>query len=289
MLLWYNNIKNRESWEKMPKQILKPKFSKVTLEKLSKKIASVNWVTGRQIDIMFKSFRYSDTSKESTKYKRLFFAFNKEYNKNKDHRFVIKVIEYISDPINFDKNAAYHKSTINEINEIILFEGYCVNDAGIVLKTNKANTISELKSRVDSFKQKLLERNVHSEILKYCSEEILEKNFFHCIFESSKSLLERLRILSGVSDDGNSLIDRCIKKQNSKIKLNSLTTITEQSRQIGLNYMLKGITSYVRNFTAHEPKIKWMIEESEALEILMIISFLHKLIDECTVDEKVQV
>lgn len=47
--------------------------------------------------------------------------------------------------------------------------------------------------------------------------------------------------------------------------------------------MLKGINSMVRNVTAHTPKIKWIIEENEAVDILLTISFLHKNLDDCIV------
>lgn len=47
--------------------------------------------------------------------------------------------------------------------------------------------------------------------------------------------------------------------------------------------MLKGINSMVRNVTAHTPKIKWIIDEDEAVDILMTISFLHKNLDSCQV------
>ena len=47
--------------------------------------------------------------------------------------------------------------------------------------------------------------------------------------------------------------------------------------------MLKGINSMVRNVTAHTPKIKWIYEEDEAIDILMTLSFLHKQLDNCHV------
>ena len=47
--------------------------------------------------------------------------------------------------------------------------------------------------------------------------------------------------------------------------------------------MLKGINSMVRNVTAHTSKIKWIIEEDEAIDILTTISFLHKNLDNCQV------
>ncbi len=39
----------------------------------------------------------------------------------------------------------------------------------------------------------------------------------------------------------------------------------------------------VRNVTAHELKIKWVVNELEAIDILTTISFFHKQLDECFV------
>ncbi len=50
--------------------------------------------------------------------------------------------------------------------------------------------------------------------------------------------------------------------------------------------ILKGITSMACNVTAHAPKIKWIIEESEGIDILMTISFIHKNLDNCIVVPK---
>lgn len=36
----------------------------------------------------------------------------------------------------------------------------------------------------------------------------------------------------------------------------------------------------VRNVTAHELKIKWIVNEQDAIDILTTISFLHKQLDE---------
>lgn len=37
----------------------------------------------------------------------------------------------------------------------------------------------------------------------------------------------------------------------------------------------------VRNPAAHTPKINWKAEEIKALDILTLISFAHKYLDEC--------
>ena len=46
---------------------------------------------------------------------------------------------------------------------------------------------------------------------------------------------------------------------------------------------VNGVTHMVRNVTAHELKIKWIVNEQDAIDILTTISFLHKQLDECFV------
>lgn len=43
------------------------------------------------------------------------------------------------------------------------------------------------------------------------------------------------------------------------------------------------VTHMVRNVTAHELKVKWVVNEQDAIDILTTISFLHKQLDECFV------
>ena len=42
----------------------------------------------------------------------------------------------------------------------------------------------------------------------------------------------------------------------------------------------------IRNVTAHTPKIKWIIEESAAIKMLMTISYLQDYLDGCIVVPK---
>jgi len=47
--------------------------------------------------------------------------------------------------------------------------------------------------------------------------------------------------------------------------------------------MLNGITHMVRNVTAHELKIKWVMNGQDTIDILTTISFLYNQLDECFV------
>ena len=45
--------------------------------------------------------------------------------------------------------------------------------------------------------------------------------------------------------------------------------------------LLESIFHLVRNPEAHTPKANWKVDETKALDILTLISFAHKHLDEC--------
>lgn len=93
--------------------------------------------------------------------------------------------------------------------------------------------------------------------------------------------------MSGLTNDGVALFNTAFAVGNPYIAYNSLRTSSEQNQQNGLKEMLCGVMHMVRNVTAHELKIRWDINEKDAVDILTQISYLHKLLDVCVVVPKV--
>ena len=69
--------------------------------------------------------------------------------------------------------------------------------------------------------------------------------------------------------------------KNPYIVLNSLRTTSEQNQQNGLKEIILGLIHMVRNVTAHELRIRWDINENDAIDILQQVSFVHKYMDQC--------
>ena len=128
-------------------------------------------------------------------------------------------------------------------------------------------------------KHKLENRNVHAKIFEYCKAELLVENYFHSVFEATKSIADRLRQMTGLYADGNPLVELVFSTSNPLVRINYLKNDTDRSEHIGLCNLIKGIFGLIRNPTAHEPKIKFEISEEEALDILNTISFIHKRLD----------
>ena len=167
----------------------------------------------------------------------------------------------------------------NELNKILSFEGYCITEKGGLAKVKVAETISEARNRADTFKAKLDQRNVHYKIYYYCNEELLAENYFHSVLEAAKSIFDRLRELSGAEEDGVKLVDKILGGEHPMLIINHYITESEQSEQRGFSNLLKGLFGMFRNPTAHSAKIKWDINEEDALDIMAIISYSHKRLD----------
>jgi uncharacterized protein (TIGR02391 family) len=58
-----------------------------------------------------------------------------------------------------------------------------------------------------------------------------------------------------------------------------LRTETEQSEQKGFANLVRGMFGTFRNVTAHAPKLRWPIDEQDALDLLSLVSYLHRRID----------
>ena len=68
--------------------------------------------------------------------------------------------------------------------------------------------------------------------------------------------------------------------------MNSLQNESEQSEQKGFMNLLKGLFGTFRNTTAHAPKITWRIEEQDALDILSMVSLVHRRLDNAVEAQK---
>lgn len=119
-------------------------------------------------------------------------------------------------------------------------------------------------------------------MLRYCREELLIDNYFHAVFEATKSVADKIRLLSGLRADGAVLVDEAFSFNAivPHIALNSLRTESEQSEQKGFMNLVKGLFGMFRNTTAHAPKIAWEIGEQDALDIMSMVSLVHRRLDQ---------
>ena len=122
-------------------------------------------------------------------------------------------------------------------------------------------------------------RSVHPDVLKFCREELLAENYFHAVLEATKSVADKLRGRTGLTDDGATLVDRSLAGVLPLLVINPFLTETDKSEQRGFANLVKGLFGMFRNSTAHIPKISWAVNKEDAEEVFTLLSLVHKRID----------
>ncbi len=240
-------------------------------------------LTGSEIDSLLIQAGIDNPDPSLTKWKKLFNALYIQQEKDKCGNKVVDFIQKAMTPSRFINNHERFETLRRSLNHALLFLGYELREDGQIGIVEKAKTLSEAERRTQSLRSGLSARNVHSQVLRFCREELLQENYFHAVFEATKSIAERIRELTGLTDDGAALIDEAFKIEYPRLMINTLQTETEKSEQKGLINFIKGILGMFRNTTGHAPKIKWEISEKDALEILSAISLVHRKIDTATI------
>ena len=162
-----------------------------------------------------------------------------------------------------------------------MLKGIEIRDDGNFYNITKAESLSEVERRTRELKNKLSCYGAHQRVLICCREELLVDDYFHAVQEAVKGICDRVREMSGLLTDGNELIQTAFSVKNPYIVLNSLRTTSEQNQQNGLKEIILGLIHMVRNVTAHELRIRWDINENDAIDILQQVSFVHKYMDQC--------
>ena len=190
----------------------------------------------------------------------------------------MKFIQLVLTPSRFVGKSDEFESLRSKVNQQLAFEGYEIRENGKFAQIQKANVISDVELKVENLRQELINRNAHNQIFRYCTPELLSNNYFHSVFEASKGLFQRIRDLSGLTTDGNALIEQVFSSIPILI-INNYQTKQEKDEHTGFCNLLKGLCGMFRNPEAHQPKIFWDIDEQDALEILGLISYCHRRLD----------
>lgn len=260
----------------MAKKIFNP-IDSGTMESLAKILAETGQgLTGTELSKFIPESGLVDVDLSNTKWKRLYNSFADYQNRNKNSNNILTFINLTMKPSRFIGENEKYETIRAELNKRLAFIGLQLNEKGVFNSVLVATTITEAEQRVNRFKSKLENRNIHSKIYEYCNAELITENYFHSVFEAVKSIAEEIRKRTNLNLDGTELFDKAFSISNPLIQINLLQTETEQSEQKGFSNLIKGVFGMFRNTTSHAPKIVWEITEDEALDIMTTISLIHK-------------
>jgi len=263
-----------------------PEFSHTELESICGVLADTSkGLTGSEIGSILARLGIPDPMPTMTKRHRLFEALSKREAQTRSGNIVGAFIQEAMNPVRYTGNRVLFDSRRDDLNTILAFCGYSLGEDGkLRLRAQPARTLTEAEEAAGRLRSELFRRGVHPDVLKFCRPELLQENYFHAVFEATKSVADKIREKAEVDGDGSELVDYAfgIGKQGMPLlAFNSLQTETERSEHSGLMQLMKGMFGVFRNVTAHAPKVKWPISEQDALDLLTIASYIHRRLDTC--------
>ena len=194
-----------------------------------------------------------------------------------------RLLQEAMDPVRYRADQRLFDDRRNDLNVILAFPGMQIREDGKLVTVAPASTVSEAQKRASRLRSELIRRGIANDVLRFCRPELMERNYFHAVFEATKSLAQKLRDLTASTKDGQALVEYALSIKDGRTPMlawNSLTTDNHRSEHRGVALLISGTFGYFRNLPAHVPKIGFRpVTEDEALEILTIVSFLHRRLD----------
>ena len=258
-------------------------FEETRLQRLCDILADTSTgLSGSEIGRFLTDLRIADPLPGMTKRYRLYEALRMRQQQDRCGNLVVAFIHQAMDPVRYTGSSEHYETKRQELNEVLAFCGFTLGEDGKLCRQKAARTLTEAEERAGRLRGELQRREVHGDVLAFCRSELLQKNYFHAVFEATKSVADKIRTRTDLTGNGSELVDQafgCSKAGMPFLAFNSLQTDTERSEHTGMMNLMKGMFGAFRNVTAHAPKVSWPISEQDALDLLTIASLLHRRLD----------
>lgn len=265
-------------------KVMEEIFSQGELEAIAAALGdTTEGLTGSEIGHLLTSIRMSDPAPTATKWMRLHNAFVERQNYSQNRRAILEFMRQAMKPARHVKRPDRFEPMRANLNRALAFSGLAVDAGGDLIATHQVKTLSEATRRADELRADLVRRNVHADVLRFCRAELVADNYFHAVLEATKSIADKLREKTGLSDDGGKLVDAALGGATPRLSINALATNSQRSEQSGFANLVKGTFGMFRNPTAHEARTLWVMSKEDAEDLLSLASLIHRRLDAATV------
>lgn len=255
------------------------KFGKNHLQRISEVLTGA--FSHRELTSLFAQCGIVENG-GTPRWERAFLALDARQEQDRCANNVAAFIQAAMEPVRFTGNSKSFEEVRRRLNEVLSFNALQLGDDGRLFSSTSARTLTEAESMAHRLRSKLMDRGVHADVLRFCRADLLETsppNYFHAVLEATKSVAQKIRDKTPLTGDGAELVDPAFSIAKPLLAINSLRTETEQSEHKGFANLLRGMFGTFRNPTAHAPKVVWKVTEEDALDLLSLISYLHRRLD----------
>lgn len=231
-----------------------------------------------EITLLIQSAKMVDPG-QMTKRHRIYNAFVESQNSKRNRTHVLQFIRLAMSPARYSREPHRFEPMRAGLNQALAFAGLVVDEAGALTSAERVTTLPEAQRRARDLRADLEGRGVHPDVLAFCRAELLADNYFHAVQEAVKSVADKMRRKTGLSDDGAPLVDRALSGDPPMLAINPRQTVSEKSEQSGFANLVRGTFGMFRNPTAHEARIHWAMTKADAEDLLTIVSLIHRRLD----------
>lgn len=258
-------------------------FEQAHLDAIAHALAD-DGLTGDEIGHLLRVCKMGDHDPDTgvTKWKRLQNAFVNKQNVAQNSRAIQEFIRQAMNPAKHLSRPSRHEEMRFNLNQVLLLAGVQCTEGGKLERAEAATTLSQAERRARSMRLGLENRNVHPEVLRFCSAEWLADDYFHAVQEAVKSVMDRLRKSTGLATDGSDLVNFVLGGESPMLVINPRQTKSEKDEQKGFVNLLNGAYGMFRNPTSHEARIHWPMTQQDAENFMSMISLFHRRLDGAT-------
>jgi uncharacterized protein (TIGR02391 family) len=254
-------------------------FSQAQLEAIAGALGDTDaGLKGTEIAMLISTCGMVDPG-EITKRHRIYNAFAESQNSRQDRSRILGFIRRAMEPAKYSREPHRFEPLRANLNQALVFAGLAVNEAGELEKIEHVKTLPEAQRRARELRSDLETRGIHPDVLRFCRAELLADNYLHAVQEAVKSVADKMRVKTGLTDDGATLVDRVLSGDPPLLAINARATPSERSEQSGFANLVRGTFAMFRNPTAHEPRIHWPMSKSDAEDLLSLVSLIHRRLD----------
>lgn len=233
-----------------------------------------------EIQIKLRELGMPAPNDDKTKWAYLCDILQREQEVSENDSRILDFLHAVMRPAAFASTPDRWDFLYSSLNRALAFVGYQVAPDGSIKEATPAQTLEDAMTRADRLHDVLKKRGVHEDVLKACRAELLVSDYFHAVLEATKSVAEKIRRLSGLTDDGSTLCDQAFGGKEPMLLINNLSTDSEVSEHNGFLNLLKGLFGTFRNPTAHVPRLDWRVDEQDAVDLMTLTSYFHRRLDQ---------
>lgn len=238
-------------------------------------------LTGSEIDALLQMVRVREREPAGNKRESLYVTLYNIQVRQQAGNVVGAFIAKALSPGRYATQPSRFNDLRDQLNEFLVFYGYSISDAGKLVTGKKASSIAEGAALAGRLQTELKRRGCHSELLRYCAEELISRSLFHAMSEASKSIPTRIRSITGLAGDGATLYDGVFgtNREHPEWSINAHESDSEVSEHRGFKNLLVGIHGHFRNPRAHSSRITSDEVLTDFYDAFSLFSYTHRRLD----------